>query len=199
MIKIVGIKGSPRKGSNSTILLEQVMAGASDAGAQTLVITPWKLEMGPCLACGACRRDGRCTIQDEFQEVYDQIQDADGLVLTTPVYFGAVSAQVKLLIDRCESFWSLRYLLGEALPPSGRPRLGVLIATAGKGLEIMFEGPRITFDLLMGACQGEIFAELFYGELDEQRAVRRDGEAMDRAFLVGRSLAHELGKQKGYL
>jgi multimeric flavodoxin WrbA len=153
--------------------------------------------MQPCLGCGSCHRTGRCTIDDDFQEVYEQIVGAEGLVLATPVYFGAVSAQAKLLIDRCESFWSLRNLLGKELPPSGQPRLGILIATAGKDQELMFRGPRTTFDLLMNACQGEVYAELLYGGLDEQRAIRYDQEAMERAFQIGRSLALEIDTKRG--
>jgi multimeric flavodoxin WrbA len=153
--------------------------------------------MRPCLACAGCHRTGRCTIQDDYQQVYDLIVDAEGLVLATPVYFGAVSAQAKLVIDRCESFWSLRNVLGEELPPSGQPRLGILIATAGKEQEIMFTGPKITFNFLINACQGDVYAELLHGGLDEQRAIQYDTEAMARAFEAGRSLALTLEERKG--
>lgn len=196
-MRIVCIEGSPRRGSNSSILLDQVMKGARAGGAETALITPWRLEIRPCLACAGCHRTGRCTLKDDFQAIYDQIVDAEALVLATPVYFGAVSAQAKLLIDRCESFWSLRNVVGEVLPPSGQPRLGILIATAGKDQERMFRGPRITFDLLMNACQGEVYAELLYGGLDVQRAIQYDGEAMRRAFQAGRSLASNLEERKG--
>jgi multimeric flavodoxin WrbA len=173
------------------------MEGARAAGTETALITPWKLEIRPCLACEGCYRTGRCTIEDDFRTVYDLIVGAAGLVLATPVYFGGVSAQAKLLIDRCECFWALRYLLGKELPPSGQQRLGILIATAGRDLEIMYTGPRITFDFLMGACQGRIYAELLYGGLDEPWAIRNNREALDRAFEAGRSLAHELENNKG--
>ena len=123
--------------------------------------------------------------------MYDQILACDALVLATPVYFGAVSAQIKPLIDRCESFWVVRYILDESLPPgpSGEQRKGVLIATAGQDREIMFRGVSTTFDFLMRCLQGQVSAELLYGDLDERDAVRKNAKAMERAFEVGRSLA----------
>ena len=63
-MKVLGVKGSPRKRANSTALLEQVLAGAETVGVETQIITPWKLNLGPCLACDGCRKSGRCTISD---------------------------------------------------------------------------------------------------------------------------------------
>lgn len=198
-MKILGIKGSPRKQANSTALLEQLLSGAAAKGAETHVITPWELDIAPCLACDGCFRGGRCLVEDDFQQVYDQILGSDALVLATPVYFGAVSAQVKALIDRCESFWALRYERDEPVPPgpSGSPRQGVLIATTGQDREIMFVGPHITFDFLMRSLGGEIYAELFHGGLDERGAVRDDDAAMKRAFETGRRLALGLEAEGG--
>ena len=101
--KILAIRASPRKRSNTMALLEQLLAGARDEGAQTQVITPYKRHIGPCIACDGCYKDGRCVVKDDFQLVYELIVNCDAVVLSTPIYFGAVSAQVKPLIDRCQS------------------------------------------------------------------------------------------------
>jgi len=188
-MRILGIKGSPRKRSNSTALLEQLLAGAK--GAETQVITPWELEIRPCLACDGCIDDGLCVISDDYQRVYEQILSCDALVLATPIYFGAVSAQVKSLVDRCQSFWNQTYILKEPLPPgpSGRQRRGILIATAGQHLDIMFAGAKVTFDFLMRSLQGEVYGELLFGEMDEPGVVAQNMTAMDRAFAMGQELA----------
>ena len=190
-MKVLGIRGSPRRGSNSTALLGHLLAGARDAGAETELITPWRLQIKPCLACDGCIDDGRCVIDDDFQHVRDSILSSDALVLATPVYFGAVSAQLKALIDRCQSFWNQISILKKPLPPgpAGNPRRGVLIATAGQDREIMFAGPRVTFDFFMRSLQGEVFGELCYGDLDEPRAVTQDRSAMGRAYKMGQTLA----------
>lgn len=190
-MEVLGVRASPRRRANSTALLHQVLAGAESVGAETEIITPGDLNLAPCLACNGCRTDGRCIIQDDFQGVYDQILACDALVLATPVYFGAVSAQAKLLIDRCESFWTMTYELRRPVPPgpAAARRRGVLVATAGQDREIMFAGPRVTFDFLMRSLQGEVFAELLYGGLDQQQAICQDGMVMARAFETGRRLA----------
>ena len=190
-IKILAIRGSPRKRSNTMALLEQLLAGARDEGAQTQVITPWKMQIGPCIACDGCHKDGHCVVKDDFQLVYEQIVNCDTIVLTTPVYFGAVSAQVKPLIDRCQCFWSLRYVLkAEMTPgPAGGQRKGVLIATSGKDRATMFDGVRVTFEFLMNALQGEVYAELLYGGYDDQDAIRENSAALSLAYETGRRLA----------
>ena len=188
---ILAIRGSPRKRSNSLALLEQLLAGAQDAGAQTALIVPWKMRIRPCLACDGCYRNGHCTVRDDFQEVYAQIVACDALVLSTPVYFGAVSGQVKPLIDRCQSFWALRYVLRAEMPPTptGGPRRGVLIATAGRDRPAMFDGVRTTFKFLMDALQGQVYAELLYGGCDDPDAIRANEEALALAYETGRRLA----------
>jgi multimeric flavodoxin WrbA len=190
-MKILGIKGSPRKRANSTALLKQLLSGAASEGAETQIITPWDLEIAPCTACDGCFKTGRCTVKDDFQFVYNQILDCDALVLATPVYFGAVSAQIKPLIDRCQCFWARRYKLQAPMPPgpTGSRRQGVLIATAGQDRAIMFDGPRVTFEFLMRSLQGEVYAKLLYGGFDEQDAIRKNTLAMERAYETGRRLA----------
>lgn len=190
-MNVLGIVGSPRRRANSTVLLRQVLAGAEVGGADTQIIRPSQLNIAPCLACDGCLRNGRCTVDDEFQVVYEKILGCDALVLATPVYFGAVSAQVKVLIDRCESFWKMTYVLGAPVPPgpAGSPRQGVLVATAGQARDIMFAGPKITFDFLMRSLQGQVFAELLHGGLDEPESICRNAAAMAEAFEVGQRLA----------
>ena len=187
---VLGIRGSPRRRSNSLVLLEQVLAGARDAGAQTRLIAPWKMEIQPCLACDGCYRDGHCVVRDDFQKAYEQIAACDALILATPVYFGAVSAQVKPLIDRCQSFWALRYVLQAPMPPSpaGGPRRGILIATSGRDRPSMFDGVRTTFKFLMDALQGQVYAELLYGGYDNPDAIRLNGEALTLAYETGQQL-----------
>jgi multimeric flavodoxin WrbA len=197
-MRILGIRGSPRKGSNSTALLEYLLAGARSEGAETQIITPWRLKIKPCLACDGCVDDGLCIVPDDFQSVHAQILDSDALVVATPVYFGAVSAQLKSLIDRCESFWNQTYILKEPVPPgpAGGRRRGVLIATAGQDREIMFTGPKVTFDFLMRSLQGEVFGELLYGAMDEPRAIAQNETAMARAFAMGQALAGSIADDR---
>ncbi|MFH1084863.1 MAG: NAD(P)H-dependent oxidoreductase [Chloroflexota bacterium] len=99
-MKVVGIVGSPRVGGNTDILVSEALAGAAEAGAQVDKVLLNKLRITPCQACEACRKTGRCRVEDDMQPLYDQMLSADALVLGTPIYFWGVSAQLKAFVDR---------------------------------------------------------------------------------------------------
>lgn len=100
MIFIVGIVGSPRIGGNTEILLQEALNAAAEEGAQTEIIRLADKEIKPCDACLSCRRTGECHIKDDFQEVFDKMVKADGIILASPVYFGSATPQIMALIDR---------------------------------------------------------------------------------------------------
>ena len=83
------------------------------------------LKITPCLEIYACRKDGKCPIRDDMQNLYGKIIETDILVLASPVFFYSVSAQAKAFIDRCQAFWSQKYLLKQPVAPGkGMPKGG---------------------------------------------------------------------------
>lgn len=100
-MKVVGFIGSPRNGSNSEVLLEKVLEGAREAGAETNIFNLTKMDINPCRACQYCKsNDGDCATEDDMQIIYDEIKEADAFVLASPVYMWQMSAQSKLFTDR---------------------------------------------------------------------------------------------------
>jgi multimeric flavodoxin WrbA len=100
-MKVVGLIGSPRgKKSTTRKLLERALEGAADAGAETEIIDITKYDIKYCISCEKCYSTGRCVLKDDFNEVFDSLLAADGIVLASPVYFNSVSAQMKTFIDR---------------------------------------------------------------------------------------------------
>jgi multimeric flavodoxin WrbA len=77
-----------------------VLAGAKEAGAEIDLIDLADLEVTPCTACESCSLDGTCVFADDFPAAYDRMLDADGLVFASPVYVDNVSGQMKVFIDR---------------------------------------------------------------------------------------------------
>jgi multimeric flavodoxin WrbA len=100
MKKVVAFIGSPRKNGNTATLTKEVIRGAQDAGAETTIYNLYDMNIKPCQGCLACRKTGRCVMQDDFQGMFKQIIDADVVVFGTPVYLWQVTAQMKLLWDR---------------------------------------------------------------------------------------------------
>lgn len=100
-MKILAINASPRgKGSNTLRLVEAAIRGAAGAGAKTEYIDLCKFHVGYCTGCGNCYQTGECIIKDDYAEILDKMQDADGLIIGTPVYINSVTAQLKTLLDR---------------------------------------------------------------------------------------------------
>ena len=190
-MKVLAVVGSPRKGGNSTLLLEQFLAGAQAEGATVQVVRPLTMCMAPCIACDGCNQDGHCVVKDDYQLVYDMILDSDALVLATPIYFGAVSAILKVFIDRCQCFWASTYLLRQKLPPgpAGQPRKGMLIAVGHIDQAVMFQSARLTFGYLIKSLQGETWGELCCAGYNERGAILRSPELLEQAHAMGRRLA----------
>lgn len=99
--KILAIVSSPRKGGNSETLVQQFVKGAEESGNVVDTVILREKKIAPCIACEACLNNGGTCIQkDDMAEILDKIIAADVIVLSTPVYYYSISAQLKVMIDR---------------------------------------------------------------------------------------------------
>lgn len=104
--RVLGLIGSPRAGSNSGILVEEALKGAADAGAETKIFNLSKMAIAPCNACMYCKgNEGECATNDDMQDIYKEIKEADAFILGSPVYMWQMSAQAKLFTDRLYAFY----------------------------------------------------------------------------------------------
>jgi multimeric flavodoxin WrbA len=102
-MKIIGINGSPRKGWNTHLLVEEALKGAASKGAETELVHLYDLRFRGCVSCFACKRKenpGRCAFADELLPILGQIHRCEGLIIGSPVYIGEVTASVRALIER---------------------------------------------------------------------------------------------------
>lgn len=100
-MKVLGFVGSPREGGNTEILVEEMLKGAGDVGAETKSFKLDKMAIAPCKACMHCKsNDGECATDDDMQEIYKELKEADAFVLGSPIYMWQMTAQAKLFTDR---------------------------------------------------------------------------------------------------
>jgi multimeric flavodoxin WrbA len=97
---VIGFVGSPRKGGNTDILVDEILKGARAAGATVEKVMLEGLSINPCKACYRCRPGGQCVQKDDMSGLYEKMQAADVWVLGTPVYWWGPSAQLKAFVDR---------------------------------------------------------------------------------------------------
>jgi len=99
-MKIVGILCSPRPEGNTAHLIQQVLDGAAEAGADTTLLRLDDLDIHPCKACMVCRETCRCVQRDDMDRVMAELDRAAGLVVGAPIYLDHVAAQAKVFLDR---------------------------------------------------------------------------------------------------
>jgi len=110
-MNIIGFSASPRKEGNTAWIINQILAGAKEQGAETQSWYFSDLDIKPCRGCLACHQgDNRgCILNDDMQKLYGAIEHADALILGSPVYMGQMSAQAKIFTDRLFAIISPRF------------------------------------------------------------------------------------------
>ena len=104
-MKVLGFIGSPRISGNTAALVEEVLRGAHDSGAETIEYNVNQLNIRGCQGCYKCQtKEGRCIQKDAMAEIYDEIIGADAIVIGSPVYMAQITSQTKALIDRFFAF-----------------------------------------------------------------------------------------------
>jgi multimeric flavodoxin WrbA len=104
-MKIVGLLGSPRYAGNSAIIADRLLATARNLGGEIRKFELNRLTYQGCQGCYACKETlDHCILTDDLAAVLEAVQEADLVVLATPVYYGDVTAQLKGFIDRTFSY-----------------------------------------------------------------------------------------------
>lgn len=137
-MKIVSLLGSPRSNGNSATIANHLMKTAANLGAAAQSFELNRLTYRGCQACYACKK-GRedCVLNDDLTEVLAAVQDADAVVLATPVYYGDITAQLKGFIDRTYSYLVPDYLTNPQ-PSRLSPKKLVFVLTQGHPDEALF-------------------------------------------------------------
>ena len=188
-LRVLGISTSPRLGGNSDLLLREALAGAESADAEVEYLRVCDLEIAPCIECNSCYKTGKCRIQDDYQVVFQKLFKADRLIFATPVFFMAVCAQAKMLIDRGQCLWAHKYVLQKELISPPRDRRAMVIAVGGSRSKKQFESIRLTMKVYFDSLQMDYVANLFVNKIDQFGAIKKHPSALKEAYRLGRELA----------
>ncbi|MBJ6726675.1 flavodoxin family protein [Geomesophilobacter sediminis] len=130
-MKIVTLLGSPRADSHSSAIAQRLNDTAAQLGADTQTFALNKMSYRGCQGCYACKTPlDHCAVKDDLSEALEAVRNADALVLTTPVYYGDVTAQLKGFIDRTFAYLKPDFLTNPA-PSRLAPKKLVFIITQG--------------------------------------------------------------------
>lgn len=187
MGKVLAIYGSPRRSGNTSLLLQKAVQGVRESGNAVVEIVLRDLMISPCLEIYACKQDGICAIKDDFQKIYDLINQADGIVLASPIFFYAVSAHTKAMMDRCQSFWVKKYWI-EKKPRAEKifSKKGMFISVGATNGKKLFDGALLTVKYFFAAIDTELSETLLYRGLDFEGDVLKHPHYMEEALETGR-------------
>ncbi len=193
MFSILALYGSPRRKGNTSLLLRKAVQGAREAGADVEEIVLRDKKMSPCLELYGCKKTGRCVIRDDFQEIYDKILAARGIMLASPIFFYTVSAHTKILMDRCQSLWVKKYWL-EKTPFGDKhfSRKGLFLSVGATKGKKLFDGPLLTVRYFFDALDAELWRSLLYRGLDLEGDVMNYPEYLEEAYNAGKELYFDL-------
>lgn len=186
-MKVLGIAGSPRKDGNTRVLLREALAGAESAGAQIDQVILNDLDFCPCQECGKCDQTGQCTYDDDMQVLYEKFKKTDCIILASPIFFGSLPAQVKMMIDRCQCLWVTKYVLKKPLPDRDKRR-GAFICVGGMNRQDFFESAKKLVKIFYAIVNVSYVDDLFYPAIDGAGEILKHPTATKDAYSLGQRL-----------
>jgi len=186
-MKVLGIMGSPRRKSNTEILLDKALEGAEEAGAEVEKVLVSKLKISPCLEIYACLKDGNCAIKDDMQLLYKKLLEADHIVFASPMFFYGITSQAKAIIDRCQALWVRRHVLGMG-KEDNRVRRGVFISVGATQGKKLFDGAVLTVKYFFDAIGVKYSGDLLVRGIDKKGQIEEHPAALGDAFRLGQEL-----------
>jgi len=194
VIEVVGLVGSPRKGMNTDTLVSKVLEGARSIGAAIKKIYLNDLDIKPCQACDTSPAPECCFYKDGMDEIYQVLETADVIVIGTPAYYGSISSQLKLIIDRSNCLTEMIELA------DGKVRFQTRIKKKKKGIFIWIAdysrdpGPALaSIKYWLKDVNIELIDKIVVTDSDRGQGARMREDLLSKAFEIGRAL-ERLGK-----
>lgn len=209
--RIAAVFGSPRREGNTDILLNSFLDGASDseyfktghpgdmykdnicqqggghAECTNLVIDKIiisHIRFSPCRGCGHCSLDGECIVNDEMQQVYPKLMEADLIAVASPVFFTAVSGYLKAFIDRFQRFWALKYELKKKIITTENKK-GLYFSCAGSGRPDIFDCSKKTIRAFFDVLHTSYCRDFCYNGIDFKGDINKDKGILEYVYSYG--------------
>jgi len=182
-VKILGLSCSPRKSGNTEILVAEALNGARNEEADVELFSVSGKEIKPCDGCQTCIRTSECHINDDMQTIYRELEETDGIIFGTPIYFYGMSAQLKAIMDRTLAMRRPSFKLAN--------KVGGIIAVAGN-IGLMDAIKDLYFYL---AANHMLAADYVGAYAGEKGAIKNNEQAMKMAWELGREMVQLVNKK----
>lgn len=182
--KVLVLLGSPRKTGNSATLVQSLIKGAEEAGAEVETVYLNGHDIKTCQSCYVCQKPDatKCAVDDDMQKIFPKLVEADAWVFATPVYWFSFSAQTKLLMDRL-------FALGAYTAVPFRDKRIAIVMTYG-GNDVFSSGcvnALRTFQDAFTYCRAKMVG-MVYGTARTTEDITSNTALMQEAEQLGRRL-----------
>ena len=177
-MKVLMINGSPRADGNTSIALNEMAKIFAENDIEVEIVQIGNKVIRGCVACGACRTNGRCIIEDPVNEIAQKFKDCDGLVIGSPVYYASANGTLISLLDRL--FYST--------PFDKTMKVGAAVAVARRG------GLSATFDELnkyFTICGMPVASSQYWNSLHgrDKGEAEQDAEGLQTMRTLARNMS----------
>ena len=131
-MKVLIINGSPRVGGNTSIAVDEMAKTFTEEGIEAEIVQVGNKDIRGCIACGSCMEKGKCVFDDVVNELAPKFEEADGLVVGSPVFYGSPNGTLLSFLDRL--FYSTTF--------SKQMKVGAAVVSCRRG------GNTASFDVL---------------------------------------------------
>ena len=189
-MKVLLINGSPRINGNTSVVLEEMVKIFQEENIETEVVHIGNKAIRGCIACGACKQNGKCVFEDEVNLCAEKFQECDGLVVASPVYYASANATLIAFLDRL--FYSTGF------DKTMKVGAGVVVARRG-GLSSTFDELNKYFTISgMPVASGQYWNSVHGGAPGE---ALQDEEGLQSMRVLARNMSFlmksiALGKEK---
>lgn len=180
----VAVNGSPRKGGNTEILLNRVLAPLAQAGWETELVQVGGQKIRGCMACYKCfeRQNGQCAVDnDVFNPLMEKLLRADAIIFGSPTYFTDVTAEMKALLDRAG-------IVAIANGRAFKGKIGAAVVAARRGgATHVYDTINHMFLMNQMLIPGSVYWNMGYGR--DKGEVEQDAEGLGNMKNLGQVIA----------
>jgi len=188
-LSVLGIACSPRRKGNTTRLLLEAMKTVQDEGHKTELVYLSDLKINPCAGCNACSAHGICVIKDDIPKLQEKLIRVDRLIIAAPIFMMGVNSQTKIMIDRMQTFWALKYLHHQSLiKPSGPERIGLFLSAAGTKKTDVFQCAERSIETLFHMLDIKYAQPCLYSGIDQAGEINDHPTAFKEVRLATKAL-----------
>ncbi|MGD2279276.1 MAG: flavodoxin family protein [Candidatus Omnitrophota bacterium] len=190
-MRILGISGSPRINGNTEILLDKALEGAGSSGAECEKVVLENLDISPVreIEYEEVSPEGLSPVRDDIYIIYRKMMEADRLIVASPIFFGSLSAQTKMMIDRFQCVWVAKNMRN--IDVFTKKIKGAFICVEAAERKDFFDNAKTVIKNFFVTINADYEGELLCTGVDAKGSILKERDMLEKAFALGKKLARE--------